>query len=90
MTRPDRLLTPSKITAWLDCAHYLTLRDQVDAGVIAEPASGFGAFARLLVDKGLLHEQQYLERLEAEGRDVHEVPARRRARDVRPVGRPRR
>ena len=22
----ERLLTPSKITAWLDCAHYLTLR----------------------------------------------------------------
>ena len=21
----DRLLTPSKITAWLDCAHFLTL-----------------------------------------------------------------
>jgi len=28
----DRLLTPSKITAWLDCAHYLTLRHQVDTG----------------------------------------------------------
>jgi len=22
----QRLITPSKITAWLDCAHYLTLR----------------------------------------------------------------
>ena len=30
--KPNRLLTPSKITAWLDCAHYLTLRRAVDAG----------------------------------------------------------
>ncbi len=28
----DRLLTPSKITAWLDCAHYLTLKHQVEDG----------------------------------------------------------
>ena len=26
----DRLLTPSKITAWLDCAHFLTLQHEVD------------------------------------------------------------
>ena len=52
-SRSGRLLTPSKITAWLDCAHYLTLRRAVDAGAIAEPATGFGAFARLLMDKGL-------------------------------------
>ena len=34
----DRLLSPSKITAWLDCAHYLTLRERADAGLLdAEP-----------------------------------------------------
>jgi hypothetical protein len=33
----ERLLTPSKITAWLDCAHFLTLRHEVDSGV-REPA----------------------------------------------------
>ena len=32
-----RLITPSKITAWLDCPHYLTLRGRVDAGQLAEP-----------------------------------------------------
>ncbi len=25
----ERLLTPSKVTAWLDCAHFLTLRHLV-------------------------------------------------------------
>ena len=28
----ESLLTPSKITAWLDCDHFLTLAEQVDAG----------------------------------------------------------
>ena len=28
----ERLLTPSKITAFLDCAHYLTLQRQVEDG----------------------------------------------------------
>ena len=30
----ERLLTPSKITAWLDCAHFLTLSHQVDSGAL--------------------------------------------------------
>ena len=28
----ERLLTPSKITAWLGCAHYLTMRHEVESG----------------------------------------------------------
>jgi hypothetical protein len=44
---------PSKITAWLDCAHSLTLRHQVDACVITEPDLHFGSFARLVLSKGL-------------------------------------
>jgi hypothetical protein len=33
MTHPtDTILTPSKITAWLGCAHLLTLRHEVDSG----------------------------------------------------------
>ena len=27
----ERSITPTKITAWLDCPHYLTLRGEVDA-----------------------------------------------------------
>lgn len=38
-----RLMTPSKVTAWLDCPHYLTLRGQVDAGVIEDPKPVFGS-----------------------------------------------
>lgn len=46
-----RLITPSKITAWLDCPHYLTLRSQVDAGQREEPKPTFGSFAELLQRK---------------------------------------
>lgn len=72
----DRLMTPSKITAWLDCAHYLTLRSQVDSGAIEEPRSTFGSFAQLLVDKGLAHEQQCLADYRQQGKSILEVPDR--------------
>ena len=47
----ERSITPSKITAWLDCAHYLTLRHQVDDGLRAAPQTGL---VRLLGILGLL------------------------------------
>ncbi len=72
----DRLLTPSKITAWLDCAHYLTLRNEVDAGVRERPPVGFGEMAQMLVDKGLEHEAAVLERYRVAGREVFIVPGR--------------
>jgi hypothetical protein len=43
----DALLTPSKITAWLDCGWYLTLKNS-DRQV--------GPFAELLMEKGLAQE----------------------------------
>ena len=73
---PERLLTPSKITAWLDCAHFLTLRHEVDSGVREQPAHMFGEMAQMLMDKGIDHELQVLARYEAEGRTVHRVPER--------------
>ncbi len=72
----DRLLSPSKITAWLDCAHYLTLRERADAGRLDAELSHFGGFARLLADKGSQHEAECLAHYRAEGRSIHEVPAR--------------
>jgi len=39
----ERLLTPSKITAWLECGHFLTLRNQADAGVIEVTQRPMGA-----------------------------------------------
>ncbi len=72
----EQLLTPSKITAWLDCAHYLTLRERVDAGLLEVEPSHLGEFAQLLVEKGAQHELECLEKYRSEGRTVYEVPGR--------------
>lgn len=71
-----RLLTPSKITAWLDCAHYLTLRGLADAGALQPTNEGIGSFARLLMDRGVAHEHAYRDALIAEGVDVVELSGR--------------
>ena len=71
-----RLLTPSKITAWLDCAHYLTLQHRVESGAMSKPSQPFGAFAQLLVDKGLEHENACLAEFIAMGTSVYHVPQR--------------
>ena len=70
----QRLLTPSKITAWLDCAHFLTLRHEVDSGVREPAPNMFGEMAEMLLQKGLDHEKAVLEQYRLEGRDVFEVP----------------
>ncbi|WP_222595877.1 TM0106 family RecB-like putative nuclease [Cellulomonas aerilata] len=72
----ERHLTPSKITAWLDCAAYLDLKHQVEAGIQAAPSLGQGSFAQLLTDKGLLHEAAVLATYRARGLRVVEAPAR--------------
>jgi predicted RecB family nuclease len=72
----DRLLSPSKISAWLDCEHYLTVRRAADRGDIAPTNEGMGSFARLLLDKGLRHEHDYLRTLRADGLHVFEVEQR--------------
>ncbi len=72
----ERLLTPSKITAWLDCAHFLTLKHEVEAGTRTVDHSPFGEMAQMLLDKGLEHEQAVLARYRAEGLSVFEVPER--------------
>src|SRR5690348_10976465 len=70
-------LTPSKVTAWLDCPHYLTLTSQVGAGLLEKPEPARSSFARLLADKGLLHERQCLSAYEEAGKTVFVVPDRR-------------
>jgi len=72
----ERHVTPTKITAWLDCAHVLTLTHQVEDGTREAPAGGMGAFARLLADKGLQHEAACLAEYEAQGKRVLHVPGR--------------
>jgi len=73
---PERSVTPTKITAWLDCAHFLTLTHQVEDGTREAPAGGMGAFARLLADKGLQHEAACLAGYEGQGKRVLHVPSR--------------
>jgi uncharacterized protein len=72
----DRLLTPSKITAWLDCPHYLSLQRRVDAGTLTIERGGFGEMAQMLMDKGMEHELAVLEMYRREGKTVFEVPGR--------------
>jgi len=72
----ERLLTPSKITAWLDCGHFLTLKHEVEAGTRTVERSPFGEMAQMLLDKGLEHEQAVLARYREAGLYVYEVPER--------------
>lgn len=72
----ERLLTPSKVTAWLDCPHHLTLSAQVDEGTLQRPESTFGSFAELLVSKGQAHEQDCLAEYRRQGKSILEVPGR--------------
>ncbi|BBZ20896.1 ATPase [Mycolicibacterium gadium] len=73
----DRLVTPTKITAWLDCPHYLTLRNQVEDGQLQAPPPTFGSFARLVQRKGEIHELDCLAEYELQGKHVYPVPGRR-------------
>ncbi len=56
----EPMLTPSKITAWLDCAHSLTLRNRVDSGGLEVQRTPMGSLAELLVEKGIDHERNCL------------------------------
>src|ERR1700731_1350721 len=88
----ERLLTPSKITAWLGCAHYLTLNNDVAAGRLSVTPTVLNSLAEILVDKGNVHESNCLEEYEKLGKTVYEVPGRNRGESftdwVRRVGNP--
>jgi hypothetical protein len=81
-----RLLTPSKITAWLSCEHALTLQHQLESGAMAPVAQPFGSFARLLANKGLEHEAECLSAYRAQGLSILEIPDREPCRDGLPTG----
>src|SRR5580693_215818 len=72
----ERLLTPSKITAWLGCGHYLSLKNQVEAGELALARTPLNALAEILIDKGNQHESSCLDDYEAMGKTIYEVPGR--------------
>ncbi len=67
-----RLLTPSKITAWLDCPHYLNLKHRPD-GRDGRSGSTLGSFAELLMRKGLEHEVAVEAAYVDAGREVRRV-----------------
>jgi len=66
-------LTPTKITAWLECRHTMTLRRRVEAGAMAKPAPIDGSMGRLLQQKGDDHERSVLERYRAGGLTVFDA-----------------
>jgi len=75
-TGGERIASPSKVSAWLDCKHYLNLRHRVDDGTMEPPDNEFSAFAQLLVEKGLGHEAECLRWYEDSGFSVYRVPDR--------------
>ena len=94
MVEKQVLLTPSKITAWLECEHYLTLKinDELrpkkewikEVAGKQKPNSGLMEppedFADMLRKKGDLHEQRCLRRYKENFPDsVYEVPERNEA-----------
>src|SRR3984957_10290916 len=72
----ERLITPSKITAWLECSHFLSLRNRADAGTLLVEPRPLGSLADLLIEKGAQHERNCLQELEDQGRSVYQVPGR--------------
>ncbi len=72
----QQLLTPSKITAWLECGHFLSLRQQLDSGAIQLEPTPRGSLADLIIEKGFAHEANCLLDLENQGREVYQVPGR--------------
>ncbi|MGC8498992.1 MAG: TM0106 family RecB-like putative nuclease [Acidimicrobiales bacterium] len=75
----ETLLTPSKISAWLECAHSMTLRRLQERGSLTPLPSVAGDLAELLIEKGMSHEDACLRSFEAQGRDVVRVPPRQPA-----------
>ncbi|MFT4865538.1 MAG: putative RecB family nuclease [Ilumatobacter sp.] len=72
----ERLISPSKVTAWLACVHTLTLDHRRTSGSLKLEDQGLGEMAAMLLDKGESHELDVLARYEAEGKKVFVVPTR--------------
>ena len=69
----DRIqLSPSDLTAYLACEHLTTLSMRAARGEIVPPGVD-NEQAQLLFDKGLAHEQAYLQRLRDQGLEVREI-----------------
>ena len=72
----EHLLTPSKVSAWLECSHYLTLQSRVDDSSLTVPKSPLGAFAELVMAKGREHEDACFAEYDAQGKSILTVESR--------------
>ena len=66
----DPLLSPSTISAWLDCDFYLTVKLGAQQAEQNHP----NAFAKLLMEKGLAHEKACLAQFESGGLRIFRTP----------------
>ena len=69
----DQVLSPSTITAWLDCGWYLGAKTGPDP---LEGQYQFGPLAELLMEKGLAHEAACLADFESQGLRIYRTPER--------------
>ena len=67
------VLTPTDLSAFLGCRHRTALDLAVLHGVLKKP-TWTDPFAQSLAERGLEHEQRYLDALRADGRTVVEIP----------------
>jgi hypothetical protein len=70
------LISPSKITGWLECAHTLTLHHRVESKQLKVERGPLGDMAKMLMAKGQSHELEVLARYEEDGRSIFYVPKR--------------
>src|SRR5262245_10653523 len=67
------LLSPSDLNDYVECEHRTTLSRHVATGKLVKPhVSDDGT--KLLADKGMQHEADFLMRMHDEGRHVVEIP----------------
>ncbi|HKU85164.1 MAG TPA: TM0106 family RecB-like putative nuclease [Casimicrobiaceae bacterium] len=66
------LLSPSDLNDFVECGHRTTLARQVALGERAKPHVADEG-AKLLADKGMAHELEFLARMRDDGRDVVEI-----------------
>jgi len=66
------LLSPSDLNDFVECGHRTTLARQVALGERAKPHVADEG-AKLLADKGMVHELEFLARVRDDGRDVVEI-----------------
>jgi uncharacterized protein len=72
----EHLLTPSKVSAWLECGHYLTLQSRVEDNSLTIPRSPLGSFAELVMAKGREHEDACFAEYDAQGKSILTVESR--------------